>query len=94
MKNSFWNRQVVLGSVVKLTGIVSVTGGIDPVANWESGYTASFSIDDYNTGFITIHMDSTPRIGTMGTIKDVTPLANRLLYMCIGNPPRIGNWDD
>lgn len=94
MKNTFWNRQVVCGSVVKLENIVSVWGGIDPVDNWNSGYSASFSIDNYNTGFVSFEIaDGIPNISTVATIKDVTNLVATLLNMIADNPPRIGEWD-
>lgn len=95
MYNSFWKSVSVLGYTVKLDEIISVWGGIDPVSNWDSGYHASFSIDNCNTGFVNFEIaNGTVSVSTVGAVKEVSDLVETLRRMCSKYPPRIGDWDD
>lgn len=96
MKNSFWKRQVIGGKSFALDGIVSVSGGIDPVSNWQCGYTAYFAIDGYNTGFISIEINrDSVRLDKIVGIKPTDVALSQVVAMCVLYPPRVGDvFDD
>ena len=92
MKNSFWKRQVVGGYIVRLDSIVSGHGGIDPVANWQGGYTAYFSLDSYDSGFISVDIcGDMAKVGVACGVDKTSKVARNILSMCLDNPPRVGD---
>lgn len=92
MKNEFWKRQVLCGYVVELDNISSMYGGIDPVANWQGGYTAYFSIDNYDSGFVSVDIcGDMAKVGVACGVDKSSVLVREILGLCFYNPPRIGD---